>query len=377
VTKSSEQRNEIKSRKREQRNEIKSRKREQRNEIKSRKRESRKQKQSSEQRQEIKSRKREIRSRKQKLHEVRKRLRAAENRVEYLQQRGRKKKIQYELFQLERELRTAEEGTAGEPQTGALPDFAVIGVGKGGTTFLYHLLTQHPLIERAAAKELHFFDNYFDLGIEWYRGCFPTPRSDDERTTITGEATPGYLFHPRAPERMAEVVPWARLITLLRNPVDRAYSAYHKDVRHGSKNNRTFEEAIGLVVAAGARETRPLGEGSETAGREDRPGPDEDSEYLSKGVYVDHLLRWSKFFSEEQMLVLKSEDFFGDPVETLKIVLDFLGLPEWEPEPAQLQKKRNTRDYEKMNPKTRRRLEKFFEPHNKRLYAYLGVDFGW
>jgi hypothetical protein len=357
VTKSSEQRNEIKSRKREQRNEIKSRKREQRNEIKSRKRESRR--------------------RKQKLHEVRKRLRAAENREEYLQQQGRKKTIQYELFRLERELRTAEERTAGDPQTGALPDFAVIGVGKGGTTFLYHLLTQHPLVERAAAKELHFFDNHFDLGIEWYRGCFPTPRSDDGRTTITGEATPGYLFHPLAPERMAEVVPWARLITLLRNPVDRAYSAYHKGVRRGSKNNRTFEEAIGLVVAARARETRPLGEGSETAGREDRPSPDEDSEYLSKGVYVDHLLRWSKFFSEEQMLVLKSEDFFGDPVETLKIVLDFLGLPEWEPEPAQLQKKRNTRDYEKMNPKTRRRLEKFFEPHNKRLYAYLGVDFGW
>jgi hypothetical protein len=357
VTKSSEQRNEAKSRKREQRNEAKSRKREQRNEVK--------------------SRKRRIRSSQRELREVREGLRAAENWVEHPQQRERKKTIQYELFQLEQKLRIAEQGTAVEPQTGALPDFAVIGVGKGGTTFLYHLLTQHPLVERAAAKELHFFDNYFDLGIEWYRGCFPTPSSDDGRRTITGEATPGYLFHPRAPERMAEVVPWARLITLLRNPVDRAYSAYYKDVRHGSKNNRTFEEAIGLVVAAGARKTRPLGEGSKTAGRESRPGPDKDSEYLSKGVYVDHLLRWSKFFSEEQMLVLKSEDFFGDPVETLKIVLDFLDLPEWEPEPAQLQQKRNTREYEKMNPKTRRRLDEFFEPHNKRLYDYLGVDFGW
>jgi hypothetical protein len=112
----------------------------------------------------------------------------------------------------------------GEPVTGALPDFVIIGAQKCGTSSLYHLLTRHPHVERAATKELHFFDLLFDEGIEWYRQCFPPPKLKDGRRTIHGEATPGYLFHPLVPERMAEAVPQARLIALLRNPANRAYS---------------------------------------------------------------------------------------------------------------------------------------------------------
>jgi hypothetical protein len=75
------------------------------------------------------------------------------------------------------------------------------------------------------------------------------------------------------------------------------------------------------------------------------------------------------------MLVLKSEDFFERPKETLKGVLDFLGVPEWEPEALEVRQK--GRYEQKMDPATRRRLEEYFEPHNKRLYDYLGKDFGW
>src|SRR5215203_1927231 len=115
--------------------------------------------------------------------------------------KGRKKTLQQEIFQLESELRAAEQrakGTPGggstpradEPRTGALPDFVVIGGKKCGTTYLYHLLSLHPLVETAATKELHFFDALFDEGVEWYRRCFPKPRLKDGRMTITGEATP-------------------------------------------------------------------------------------------------------------------------------------------------------------------------------------------
>jgi hypothetical protein len=90
---------------------------------------------------------------------------------------------------------------------------------------------------------------------------------------------------------------------------------------------------------------------------------------------VDDLLHWSRFFSDEQMLVLKSEDFFESPQKTLTAVLDFLDLPDWEPEAWESGKKR--RYEEEMDPATRRRLEEYFEPHNKRLYDFLGVDFGW
>jgi hypothetical protein len=238
-----------------------------------------------------------------------------------------------------------------ETEIGSLPDFVIIGAQKGGTSFLYHLLTRHPLVEPAARKELHFFDGpaFSERGAQWYRRCFPSPKWNDGRRSITGEATPYYLFDPRVAERMAEVAPQARLITLLRNPVDRAYSHYQMQVKR-STETRTFEEAM----------------------------EQQDSSYLSKGIYIDQLRRWFEFFSRDQMLLLKSENFFEDPVGSLKVVLDFLDLPEWEPEASELQERRHKGGYKQMmDPSTRRRLETFFEPHNQRLYEYLGVDFGW
>ena len=90
---------------------------------------------------------------------------------------------------------------------------------------------------------------------------------------------------------------------------------------------------------------------------------------------MDHLLRWSRFFREEHMLVLKSEDFFERTQETLERVLDFLDLPRWE---AEAPDKRNKGEYEtQMAPATRQRLEEYFEPHNERLYEHLGIDFEW
>ncbi len=284
-----------------------------------------------------------------------------------------------EIFRLENELRAAKERlegapvgetalrVAGETETGVLPDFVIIGAAKGGTHSLYHLLSQHPNVERAVSKELRYFSKHFDKGVEWYRSRFPSPRWKDGRRSITGEATPMYLFDPPVPERMAEVVPRARLIALLRNPVDRAYSHYQHRVRD-TRETRSFEEA--LEAEKGRLPGKQDGASEPRAGA-DRP----PFEYLKRGVYVDQLVRWSTFFDDEQMLVLKSEDFFEGELETLKLVLDFLDLPDWEPEASEV---RNKGHYErKMDPGTRQRLEDYFEPHNRRLYEYLGVDFGW
>jgi hypothetical protein len=308
----------------------------------------------------------ELKGKRQESRKIAKQLRATKDENERSELEKNRERVQQEIFRLEKELRAAKERQGGsapgggstlradEPRTGALPDFVVIGGKKCGTTYLYHLLTQHPLVETAAAKELRYFNRYFDEGVEWYRQCFPVPRWEDGRRTITGEATPGYLSYPSAPERMAKVIPQARLIALLRNPVDRTFSDYQLAAREGWET-RTFEEAIHY------------------ADLDDAP-----RKYLSKSIYVDQLLRWSKYFPKEQMLVLKSEDLFEDPAETLKPVLSFLDLPEWRPKVWDLHYKRNRGDYEgEMAPATRERLKEYFEPHNKRLYDYLGVDFGW
>jgi hypothetical protein len=259
---------------------------------------------------------------------------------------------------------------SGKPEIGALPDFVVIGAMRCGTSQFYNFLTQHPNVEPPAKKEVHYFDRpkHLDQGIEWYRRCFPQPKWNDGQRSITGEATPNYLFNPSVPKRMAAVIPHARLIVLMRNPVDRAYSHYHLQVRRG-RETRSFEEAVE------AEQARLLRKAGKTPEDEDRAGADQiRSSYLSRGVYVDQLRRWSKFFDDEQMLVLKSEDFFKRTTDTMKLVQDFLGLPYREPE---LQRRGTKYDYEPMDPTIRQRLEAFFEPHNRRLYEYLGVDFGW
>lgn len=125
-----------------------------------------------------------------------------------------------------------------------LPDFVIIGAQKSGTSFFYNLLTRHPQIEKAATKEVHFFSRYYDLGPSWYNSHFPFPRQKDASNPLTGEATPYYLLHPLAARRAADTIPQARLIVMLRNPVDRAYSHYQHQVRMGNEPLPSFEEAI-------------------------------------------------------------------------------------------------------------------------------------
>ena len=261
-----------------------------------------------------------------------------------------------------------------EPK-GALPEFIVIGAMRCGTSQFYGLLTQHPNVKKAAAKELHYFDRpeRFEKGIEWYRKCFPAPQWNDGRKSITGEATPKYLSDPLVPERVFGVVPEARLIALLRNPVDRVYSHYHLLARRGYAPS--FEEALeseqpGLLEAA-----------SEPPGHEPRVSSDQKpaTKLLTKGLYVDQLMLWHQFFSKDQLLILKSEDFYKHTADTLNNVQDFLGLPQHKLElPPRGKSSRSTEyRYEPMNPNTKKRLEKFYEPYNQRLYEYLGTDFEW
>ncbi len=335
----------------------------------------------SEQREKIKSKRHE-------LSRIKEELRTAEGQAEIDEGQRRKKRAQQEIFRLQSEIRAAKNGlppsargplrsysAESEPATGALPDFLIIETMKGGTTFLYNLLTRHPLVEPAASKELRYFTDLIEEeGIEWYRYCFAEPKWKDGRRTITGEATPSYLFHPLAPERAAHVVPQGRLIALLRNPVDRAYSHYQQMVRKG-REPLTFEEAIELEEAR-------LRGGRDWLLEDERYASfdHEHYSYLSRGLYANQLLRWSGFFGDEQLLVLKSEDLYERRPDTLKRVLKFLELPEWEPEDwEKVPTKRNEgKSYDRgMDPVTRRRLEGFFEPHNLRLYEHLGIDLGW
>ncbi|HEX5861584.1 MAG TPA: sulfotransferase domain-containing protein [Nocardioides sp.] len=246
-----------------------------------------------------------------------------------------------------------------------LPRFLIIGAQKAGTSTLYASLSTHPEIEEAEKKELHFFDRHYADGIESYRRKFP----ELERGQITGEATPYYLFHPLAPERVASTLPDVKLIAILRNPVERAYSQYHSEVRKGFEDLPTFEEAIAAETGRLSGEREKI-----TA------DPAYDSyawshhSYLARGMYADQLERWFEHFSREQFLVLRSEVLAKRPGRLLRRCEEFLGISRGE---AKRKRAGRRGHYEPMSEETRRRLEEFYEPHNRRLQVLLNKNFQW
>ncbi|MEO8954889.1 MAG: sulfotransferase domain-containing protein [Ktedonobacteraceae bacterium] len=260
-----------------------------------------------------------------------------------------------------------------------LPDFLVIGTQRGGTTSLFHYLEEHPYIQAAVNKDLHFFDRKYNKGLAWYRGHFPTrieqyyAQRIRGHAFLTGEASPSYLFHPYAAKRVAQAIPHVKLIALLRNPVSRAYSQYHHAVELGHET-LSFAEAIKDEEERTAREQEKIRQDPHYYSEEFK-----HRSYLTKGIYVDQLLMWMTLFPREQFLILKSEDFYADSAATFKKVLTFLNLPAVELEQEkQAYKQYNNNIYSsKMEPAMRKRLVEYFKPHNARLYEFLGVDFGW
>lgn len=262
-------------------------------------------------------------------------------------------------------------GEAEDAPRGGLPDFLIIGAQKSGTTYLYGLLNSHPQVEPPARKEVHYFDSprNFRKGLDWYRSFFPSSEAA-RGGFITGEASPYYLYHPHAPRRAAEVVPEARLIAVLRNPVDRAYSEYNDRVRSGFET-LSFEEAVEVEAERleGEKE-RMLADEYYFSPRHRRYS------YLDRGIYVDQLLHWEKFFARDLMLVFESEELFRDPLGSMERAAEFLGLRKGAVE-SPPDRFRNDGRYSPMAPETRQRLYEYFEPHNRRLYEYLGRYLGW
>jgi hypothetical protein len=255
-----------------------------------------------------------------------------------------------------------------------LPDFLVLSAARCGSTSLFAALCEHPQVLPPSHKETHFFDRNHALGLDFYRRLFPLGVHRRLRArrvggpVLTGEATTYYLLHPAVPARAHAAIPDARLVLILRDPVDRAYSHYQLSVRRG-REDLSFEEALDAEPArlAGAEE-RLLAD----------PTADERSHrvhsYVARGLYLDQLMRWEELYGREQILFVRSEDFFGDPVGAVRRVTDFLGL---RPHPGPLPPAKNVASYDTMKPETRRRLQKIFAEPNRRLEEHLGRELGW
>ncbi len=255
-----------------------------------------------------------------------------------------------------------------------LPDFVILGGMRCGSTALYSYLGAHPQVILPRKKELHFLDRFYSLGTRWYRANFPTRtgmrwhKIAHQGTALTFEATPGYLFHPDAARRLSTVLPEAKLIALLRDPADRAYSHYQLNV-HVELERHPFSKAI-------KREDKRLEDEREKILSDESYHSRKRGRYSYKarGLYLDQLRAYERYFSRDQLLVLKSEDLLEKTQETYDQVLRFLGLAPWT---LQSTGSVNPGLYPREKPPGYEELREFYAPHNQRLYEYLGRDLGW
>jgi hypothetical protein len=266
-----------------------------------------------------------------------------------------------------------------------LPDFLVIGTKRGGTTSFYFDLIEHPSImrlfpppiaglKRDATKGVHYFDSNFVRGESWYRSYMPTRLSRDLRsrrtgvTSLVGEASPYYLFHPDAARRAHATVPDARLVVLLRDPAMRTYSHW-KERRRGNAEDLDFLAALEAEPArlAGERE-RLLTE----------PGyvsyPWEQQSYATQSRYAESLRPWVDLYGRDRLLVLASEDYYADPVRVLGDVDEFLGLPRRAASTGAI---RNAAPGQGLPDDLRERLATEFADDIAALSALVGRTFPW
>jgi tetratricopeptide (TPR) repeat protein len=242
------------------------------------------------------------------------------------------------------------------------PDFTIVGSPRCGTTSLYKYITSHPQILAAANKEICFFSEHFNKGMAWYQAHFPP--DIEAHNFLTGEATPTYLTHPLAPERLYGCLPNMKLIVILRNPSDRAFSHYQMLVRRGTER-RSFEIAIDseLKLLADATETS-LADSSYW----------KDCHYIYKSLYFYHLKQWMNIFPREQFLILQSEEFYANPAIALKQVFEFLGVSDFQ---LRDYPKYNGANYQPGDDVLHRRLREYFQPHNRKLAEFLNREFCW
>lgn len=257
----------------------------------------------------------------------------------------------------------------------ALPDFIVIGGQRCGTTSLFKNLAEHPQVLRPGIeKGLDYYSLYPDRGLDWYRGNFPITSLARLRTVRHGkpavfEACTYYLFHPFAIERIARDLPHVKLVAMLRDPVERAFSAYKHELARGFETEPDFLRALAL-------------EESRLEGEVERMAADPAYEshahrhhaYRARGQYAEQLQRVFTHFSREQVFVCDSESYFAQPAQQYQALTRFLGLEDYLPGRFD---QFNARPSTPMPSAAREQLERHYAPHDEALTELLGRRPGW
>ena len=187
-----------------------------------------------------------------------------------------------------------------------LPHFLGLGTQKGGTTSLQKLLEQHPGVYLPPCKEVHYFSQHAEEPLRWYAEHYRDARRGQRR----GDITPFYLFHPDVPAHIRALLPRAKMIVLLRDPVERTLSQVFHARRHGF-------EALEVADALAAEPERLATGGAYSF---------QKHSYVARSRYLEQLDRYEALFPQRQLLVLKSEDLFNNTPAVWHTIQQFLNL---------------------------------------------------
>lgn len=236
--------------------------------------------------------------------------------------------------------------------------FVVAGAQKSGTSLLRKYLQQHPAICTSHKKEVHFFDEpaFFKEGVpdyQAYEAMYPPARPG----VLRGDVTPAYLFVEECAARVHAYNPDMKILVMLRNPVERAFSHWNM-MRQKQLEPLAFPDAL---------------EAEATRAQACAPFQDKAFSYIARGRYAGQLERWFGYFPREQFLILRMEDIARNHAIAMVRVFGFLGI---DPDVVIKPRFANVRPYETTLPEeSRQYLQSAFHDDIVRLSSLLGSDF--
>lgn len=252
------------------------------------------------------------------------------------------------------------------------PAFLVVGAQRCGTTTLFRLLSEHPDVVRPTlAKGIGYFDMEHGRGMRWYRGHFPVARlarrGRRRGARVAFESSGYYCYHPLAPQRIGHDLPGVRVVMLVRDPVERAWSAYKHEVARGFETE-DFSRALDLEPERLAGEVDRI---RAEAGY--RSYHHRHHSYLARGRYAEQVSRLRDALGPDRVMVADAGAFFADPDGEFTAITDFLGLRRWSPQTVP---RANARPGD-LEPELRARLTGYFEPYDADLAKLVGWTPTW
>jgi hypothetical protein len=265
------------------------------------------------------------------------------------------------------------------------PKFLIIGVQKCGTTALHRYLSLHPQIKPAVQKEIHYFncDNRFGKGLDYYHSFFPEIISGQ----ITFEASASYLSSSLAVERIYEYNPEIKMIAIIRNPIDRAYSAWNMyRKRYEVNRNWFFEEWAPFCCNANRniekRDPARLSKFNDFISNElevvDRhDGSTIEAQITPQGFYHANLYKYFSLFSENRILIIENSNLLKHTESVLRRVESFIGVSPHSWNASHLIPVFEGQYSKNIDKKTQKLLFNLYEKDSRKLFKVTGESFDW